>query len=526
MRTAQILQATRQRSPEKLALVFGDRRWTYAELDEQSDRVGAGSGARPAWWPTIAWRSGCPTAQSYCSPISPASSSARSRSLSTIAIETPKRSFALEHSGSTTLILHSDKLQELAARRWPNWASLASTWFLPRPTNASQAPNRRRATRVAPLCGVARGAAGKTSHSGVQSAAVVDHHVHQRDDLSPEGGGAISRDTLALCRIQTGTMQFVPEDVHLITTSASHCAASYGQLFPNLFVGGTAVLLNAPTPAEVVRAIQTERVTRCQMLPPELLDLVEHLEANACDVGSLRSVTCGGDVVPMDTMNRFRAVVGFDVTELCGMTETITYATNPPFGPKRLGSVGLAAVETEVRIVDEQGEALPSGETGEIQVRSVSNMVGYWNDTLHTAATMHDGWVTSGDLGRLDDEGYLWFVGRKKEIIIRGGSNISPLEVEEVIDQHPAVHNSGVVGFADRALGQVVVAYVALREKASPAPGEEELRAFVAERIAAYKTPARFILVDALPLGPTGKVDRRELHQRLPRNMAGCEQPA
>ena len=139
-------------------------------------------------------------------------------------------------------------------------------------------------------------------------------------------------------------------------------------------------------------------------------------------------------------------------------------------------------------------------------------MVGYWNNPETTAEAPHGGWMHTGDLVRRDAEGYFWFVSRKKEIIIRGGSNISPLEVEEVIDQHPAVHLNCVVGVPDKHYGEIVAAYVSLREDATPRPTVEELRQFAAERIAAYMVPERITILPELPLNSTGKVDRKRLH--------------
>jgi acyl-CoA synthetase (AMP-forming)/AMP-acid ligase II len=250
------------------------------------------------------------------------------------------------------------------------------------------------------------------------------------------------------------------------------------------------------------------------MLPATLQDLVEYLEEHPTPLPTLRSFLAGGDVVPLDTHERFRKVIGFDISEVCGMTEAITYCTNPPFGKKQLGSIGRPVAETQIRIADEAGRELPIGQVGELQIKGPANMVGYWNDTLNTQAAYRDGWLASGDLGRQDADGYFWFVGRKKEIIIRGGSNISPLEIEEVIDQHPAVHQCGVVGMPDAHWGQVVIAYVSLRPEAA-APAEAELRAFVAERIAEYKVPQRFLFLPELPLNASNKIDRHKLHERV-----------
>jgi acyl-CoA synthetase (AMP-forming)/AMP-acid ligase II len=252
------------------------------------------------------------------------------------------------------------------------------------------------------------------------------------------------------------------------------------------------------------------------MLPASLEDLVEYLEHHpSADLGSWRCCTAGGDLVPPDLHHRFRRAAGFDLTELCGMTEALSYVTNPPFGEKRLGSVGKPTARTRIRLVDEQGGDVPDGQAGEILVPSPAVMVGYWNDPAATAAALRDGWLFTGDLARRDADGYYWFVGRKKEIIIRGGSNISPLEVEEVIDEHPAVHLSCVVGVPDPHLGEIVAAYVALRGDVTPSPTATELRQFVAGRIAAYKVPERITILDELPLNSTGKVDRKKLHSQI-----------
>jgi acyl-CoA synthetase (AMP-forming)/AMP-acid ligase II len=220
-------------------------------------------------------------------------------------------------------------------------------------------------------------------------------------------------------------------------------------------------------------------------------------------------------VVPLELHHRFQQVTGFEVTELYGMTEALSCITNPPFGAKRPGSIGLPAAQNRLRIVDEQGQDVQVNETGELLVQSPAIMVGYWNDPEATASTLRQGWLYTGDLARQDVDGWYWFVGRKKEIIIRGGSNISPLEIEEVLDAHPAVHLSCVVGVPDRRLGQTAAAYVALRSDVSPKPTAEELRQYVADRIAAYKVPERITIREELPLSPTGKVDRKRLHAEV-----------
>ncbi|MGH6902744.1 MAG: class I adenylate-forming enzyme family protein [Geminicoccaceae bacterium] len=154
------------------------------------------------------------------------------------------------------------------------------------------------------------------------------------------------------------------------------------------------------------------------------------------------------------------------------------------------------------------------GAISEILVRSDATMAGYWDDPEHTAKTLQDGWLRTGDLGRVDDDGYCWFEGRKKEMIIRGGANISPLEVEEALYQHPAVGVACVVGVPDRRLGETVRGYVALRHDAASVPTADELKAFVAHHIAGYKVPERIEIVAGLPRNPVGKVDRHALREQ------------
>jgi long-chain acyl-CoA synthetase len=250
-----------------------------------------------------------------------------------------------------------------------------------------------------------------------------------------------------------------------------------------------------------------------QLLPTGLDDFVE-AEAHARhDLSSLRAVMVGGDKVPMDVHRRFADLLGFEVTEGIGMTECSHYASNPPFGDKRLGSVGRAVPGHDIRVIDASGAPVPAGKTGEIVVRSEAMFDRYWENPSATADTLHDGWLRTGDLGRFDADGWLWFMGRQKQIIIRAGSNVVPEEVEEVLYQHPAVALACVVGAPDERLGQRVEAYVELEPGAVAT--DDELRTFAADRLAGYKVPERIIFVESMPRTGTGKLDRHGMEQRI-----------
>jgi long-chain acyl-CoA synthetase len=194
------------------------------------------------------------------------------------------------------------------------------------------------------------------------------------------------------------------------------------------------------------------------------------------------------------------------------MTETGPSAVNPAHAI-RSGSLGKPLDGVEVRVVDSEGKDVPDGKVGEIAVRSPANFAGYWDDPAATRELLRDGWLHSGDLARRDADGYLWFEGRKKEIIVRDGLNISPQEVEEAIYNHPAVLEVGVIGMPDPLLarGERVVAFVSLRDGVTA--NEGELREHASQRLADFKVPDKIMFVKSLPIGITGKIQRRALKE-------------
>jgi long-chain acyl-CoA synthetase len=220
----------------------------------------------------------------------------------------------------------------------------------------------------------------------------------------------------------------------------------------------------------------------------------------------LRIAHIGGAAVPIDVGRRFEETFGADIHEGYGLTEMSGLATTFATGrARKAGSVGRPSDATDVRIANpgERG-------VGEVQFRGPSVVLGYWNDPDATAAAIDDdGWLSTGDLGRLDGDGDLFLVDRKKEMIIRGGYNVYPREVEEVLYEHPAVLEAAVVGVPDDTLGEDVAAIVVARPGANLDP--DDLKGWTKERVAAYKYPRRIVVVDELPKSPTGKVLKRDI---------------
>jgi long-chain acyl-CoA synthetase len=309
-------------------------------------------------------------------------------------------------------------------------------------------------------------------------------------------------------------------DTCLAAAQLAHASALMCALLPAISAGGTTVLLPAFDAAVALNHIERWKCTYIGFLPTMIRFLVEEQERQQRKVGTLRICISGGDTVPVALQERFRRLFGIPVRELYGMTESvpITWIRD---GESMPGSVGRAGDAIDTRVVDLDGNIAADGVVGEMQVQSPANCVGYWEDPGTTAQTFDHGWLRTGDLVRRDTDGFFWFEGRLKQLIIRGGSNISPQEVEEALYRHPAVLEAGVIGMPDPVYGEKVIAFVTLRDEVTAT--EEELRAFARGRIADYKIPERICFLAALPKGITGKVQRRELKtiaQTLPQFSA------
>ncbi|MGB8261191.1 MAG: AMP-binding protein [Terracidiphilus sp.] len=299
----------------------------------------------------------------------------------------------------------------------------------------------------------------------------------------------------------------------LAVTQMMHIAALGCVVLPGIACGATVVLMPAFDAGPALEAIERWKCTYMLTLPAMLRFMVEEQGHRPRDVSSMRLCLAGGDTVPAALQHAFRARFPIPVREMYGMTETVPVTANRPDAP-RIGSMGQALDLVETRVANAEGVELGAGELGELQVSSPANCIGYWDDFLATDAAFVDGWLRTGDLTRRDADGYFWFEGRAKQIIVRGGSNISPQEVEEALYHHPAVLETGVIGMPDPVHGEKVVAFVALREGMSAT--EPELRELCRSRIADYKVPEHIVFLPALPKGLTGKVQRRELRQFAP----------
>jgi len=297
-------------------------------------------------------------------------------------------------------------------------------------------------------------------------------------------------------------------NVGLAALPLSH---SYGisTTLASTFRKGTAAMLRWFDAGETLRLIEEMHVTVTALVPTMMVYLLDHPDAATRDTSSLRWVISGGAALPVEVQRDFEERFGCTVLQGYGLSESSAQCAINPKDAPRLGSVGRPVPGVSVRIVDDEGNQVPGGEIGEILIHGPNIMLGYRNLPDETSNVLDGGWLHSGDMGRVDEDGYLYVVDRKKDLIIRGGFNILPRDVEEVLHEHPAVAQAAVVGVPDRRMGEQVRAYVALKAGAAATP--EELTAFCRDRLAAYKTPSSVEILPSLPVNAIGKVLRREL---------------
>jgi long-chain acyl-CoA synthetase len=272
--------------------------------------------------------------------------------------------------------------------------------------------------------------------------------------------------------------------------------------------GSTLTLIPRFDGAKALSVIERDKVTIFEGVPTMFSAMLLSDDAGKVDVSSLRLCVSGGSAMPVEVMRSFEETFGCIILEGYGLSETSPVASfNHPHAERKPGSIGTPIAGVEMRLVDDDGKDVRAGEVGEIAIRGENVMKGYWQRPEDTEKSIPDGWFRTGDLARQDDDGYFFIVDRKKEMIIRGGYNVYPREIEEALYEHPAVAEAACIGIAHPELGEEVAAAVALKPGASA--DVEELRNFVKERVAAYKYPRQLWLVDALPKGPTGKILRR-----------------
>jgi acyl-CoA synthetase (AMP-forming)/AMP-acid ligase II len=514
-------------TPEKTAIVFKDRSLTYAQLDEMvrryiaalahlgvglGDRVALFMGNRPEFF---ALEFACFSLGAVCVPLN-----AR--------FQTDEVVQACEKSSVSVLIADVERCERVGDVPG-RVESLRHLFVLDDEAAAGDAvtdDGRTGGAASRDAGGPAAATADRSWAAAVAAAPATDVAPPPEDPAhpalvmftsgstgKPKGVVHTHGSIIATAESRIGTQRLTADDVGLVCTHICHCAGSLGVALPHFAVGAGIVLLEAFDPGDWLAAAAEHRPTRSLLLPPQLLDVLEHERGRSVDLSSFKEIVVAGGNVSHDLYRLFEEITGSHLQEAYGLTECEGACLPRYYDPAGPGTVGRPRVGVEIRVVDADGNDVEPGTPGEVWLQSDSASVGYWDDPEHTSQTIVDGWLRTGDLMVARPDGVLEFVGRIKELIIKGGSNVSPGEVEQVLDEHPAVEDSAVVGAPDARLGEVIHAFVELEPDAPDGFGEEELRAYAEQKLAAYKVPDRWTFLPELPRNDLDKLDMVTLHK-------------
>ena len=489
-----LLARARRLFPERLGVIDGDQEWTYAEYGARCDRLahairslGVAPGDRVAWLcgnthELLEAYYGVLLAGAVLLPLN-------------IRLAAPELRFCIDDAGAALLFCHPDQLDlgdagipvvTLGDEHEALLAAQPPEVFVPPPIEESS-PAELFYTS---------GTTGDPKGVVLTHRNLYLHAIHS-----------------ALTNALTG------EDVILHTIPLFH-VNGWGTPHYVTGLGGQHVLLPRFEAAEVLRLVETHRVTRLFLVPTMLQSLLTHPAFDATDLSSVRQISVGGAPAPPSLLAEAEERFGCEVICGYGMTEsapTLTRSLDKPGEPRsraRRATTGLPILGVDARVLDRDDAEVPwDGATpGEICARSNHVMQGYWNRPEETAAALRGGWLRTGDIAVVDPDGYLTIVDRRKDVIVSGGENVSSVQVENVLAEHPAVLEVAVVGMPDERWGEVPRAWVALRPGASATEGE--LIAWVRARLAHFKAPKEVVFLDELPKGGTGKILKHDLRTR------------
>ncbi len=333
----------------------------------------------------------------------------------------------------------------------------------------------------------------------------------------PKGAMLTHKNFVHTATVSAECMNCTSNDVFLIAVPVFHCFGMIPAILTAIVVGGKMVFMEEFKADKALALIEQEKITVHHGVPTMFILELNHPSFKQFDLSSLRTGIIAAAPCPEEIVRKIRTVMGCDIVVSYGMTESSTTLTITGFDDDdflRSETVGKAAPGAEVKIVDNNRVELPPGAVGEIAAKSFGIMKGYYNSPEKTAEALdQDGWYYTGDLGTLDENGYLRIIGRKKELIIRGGFNIYPREVEEILYKHESVLEVAIVGLPDTVLGEITCA--AIRLKPGKTEDQHSMKAYLADKVADFKIPDHFIFVEKLPVTASGKIKKIALEQEL-----------
>ena len=499
-----LLRAGLDADPDGMALISPDTRWTWGMLDGLAGCLALGLlglGLRPGDR-VASLMPNCPALVVHYLACFKAGLVATPLNYRYMA---PEIDHALAISGARALFSHAEREGDLEASKLAGQLPLGRISY---GASSSTGPAFEELTEAeqppAPLAGRRRSAPAViffTSGSTGLPKGVTHTHETLGWMLATASAG----------------LELSSDDVLLAGSSLSHIGAFY-VTFAALSVGTRTIVARRFDADELLPLLREDRPTVLSMLPSALFALTRDHGAAHEDFASLRLCRAAGDKVSAEEEREFSRLSGMVIDEAYGLTETGLVTVSPPSGQIKLGSVGQLAPGVSLSVRNEAGEELPTGGEGRLWIKTRAATVGYWDDPDATKAVFSDGWLDSGDVMRVDDEGYYYFCGRRKQIIVHDGSNICPQDVEGALLEHPSLESAAVIGIHDLVHGENVRAYITLK-KGVERPRSQELIQFARARIG-YKAPEEIVVLDEMPRTATGKLDRTNLKRMAQANLA------
>ncbi|MFZ5643845.1 MAG: class I adenylate-forming enzyme family protein [Bacillota bacterium] len=327
----------------------------------------------------------------------------------------------------------------------------------------------------------------------------------------PKGILLSNRGQLSICRDMAAMGGFAEDDIMMIVLPMFHTNPLCVWTYPLAYLGATLCIRKMFSPQDFWPSILNYGVTVVMGVPTMYNYVCNVADPGAIDRSKLklRYAFCGAAPLPVELIRAFKEKFDVTVIEGYGLTEATGVSTSSFGVPLKWGSIGIPYSEQQIEIMDDDNNKLPVGEKGEICIKGAAVMSGYLNNPEATAETVRDGWLHTGDMGYMDEEGYFYVAGRKKEMINRGGENIYPREIESVLETHPAIDQVAVVGVPDPSLGERVKACIILKQQESLSA--DDVKAFLSDKMAKYKIPEYVEFMTSFPLNPTGKILKGEL---------------
>ncbi len=498
---ASLVRANADLYPDRTAIVYGERRVTFAELEQRANRVANGlvaEGIAPQSRVAVLDRN----AETFFDILFGTMLANAVLVTVNFRLTAPEIEYILADSATELLLVGADFLPQVEALR-------------------EQLPALKRIVVLGDEPGSefeqwCAGQSAEPPRRDVDPGSGAVQMYTSGTTGSPKGVELSHRAMVNAARAGLGVWRFLYEDDSAVlgTMPLFHIAAC-NLCIAALYAGARAEILREASPAELAQLIPDHGISLVP-LPATVIHAMLRLPGiEKKDFSRLKVMLVAGSGIAVELMREAGRMfdcgfaLSYGATEMCGGVSYLGPEECTPDAGKRLESAGRVLPNSEVRILDEQGGELPPGEVGEVVTRSNRLMTCYWNRPEATAESLRDGWFHSGDAGYMDEDGYLYIVDRLKDMVISGGENIYPTEIEQVMHAHPAVENVAIVGIPDEKWGEALLAFVI--RKPNQAVEAEELEAFLRERLAGYKVPRRYEFVEEFPLNATGKVLKRTL---------------